>query len=136
MFDKNSLTRLVYSVNVAVVITLTVLLLTSHNPDIVLFVFKGMLAGASIWFAGEILFSVCEKIFPTNVLAGYVVLFLLILCGTSGFAYLFGMRDIVFLLGMSAAAEVFGLGITFFYRGKVTRDLNVQLMKHKNNPIQ
>lgn len=135
MFDKNSLTRLLYSVNVAAMITLGVLALTADNPGEVMFVFKGMLAGASIWLAGEVLFSICEKIFPTNVLAGYVVLFLLILLGTSGFAYLFGMRDILFLLGMSAAAEIFGLGITFFYRRKMTRDMNAKLLLHKNNPL-
>lgn len=134
MFDRDSFPRLVFSVNVAVLITLSALLMTSDNPDVVLFVFKGMLAGVSIWLAGEILFSICEKWFPTNILSGYAVLFLLILLGTSGFAYLFGMRDIPLLLGMSAVAEIFGLGITFFYRRKVTKDLNTQLMKHKNNP--
>ncbi len=133
MFNKDSFIRLIYSIVVALSITLCAMYFTTEYKEVVLIVFKGMMAGIIIWFLGEFFFSLCEKLFPTNILSGYIILFFLILLGTSGFGYIFGIKDIITLLIMSIVAEIFGLGVTFFYRRKLTKDLNEQLLKHKNN---
>jgi len=133
MFDKDSFIRLIYSIVVAMFITLLAIFFTTDYSEVVLIVLQGMLAGLIIWFFGEILFSICEKLFPTNILSGYIILFFLILLGTSGFGYIFGLKNINYLLVISAVAEIFGLGITLFYRKKVTKALNDQLIRHKHD---
>ena len=131
VFDRTSLIRLLYSVFIATLITLFAMAFTTEHGEAAGYVLKGMLAGAVIWFLGECLFSLCELLSPQSVALGYGVLGFLILLGTAGFGYLLGVRDIGVLAVMSAAAEVFGMGITVFYRRKYIRALNEKLARSK-----
>ena len=108
-----------------------VLVTVYDNSEVVFIILKSMLAGASIWFVGEILFPLCEKIFPHSVIPGYVVLFFLIFIGTGVFGYLFGIRSILVLIKIIAAAEIFGIGIIVFYRRRYVKELNDRLEKSK-----
>ncbi|MEN8905190.1 MAG: hypothetical protein ABF289_04435 [Clostridiales bacterium] len=130
MFDKDSFIRLMYSVLVSAVITMLVLLTT--YSEAVFFILKGMLAGTIIWFLGELLFPFCEKLYPKSILAGYIVLSLLIFCGTIGFAYLLGLRSLVVLIKICILAEICGVGITILYRNKYTKLLNKKLESNRN----
>lgn len=132
MFDKNSLIRLLYSVFVATIITSFALLVTTGHLEAVFYIVKGMCAGAVIWLLGEVLSSLCEKLFPQSVLPQYGVLVFLILLGTAGFGYLLGVTDIGVLVIMTIAAEVCGIGITMFYRSKYIHALNDKLAKSKD----
>lgn len=132
MFDKNSLTRLIYSLFVAIIITMIVLVATSNYLVPVLYILKGMIAGTVIWLFGEVLFTLCERLYPKSIVPGYIVLVLLILVGTTGFGYIFGAKNIGLLVKMSLGAELCGIGITLFYRRKYTKELNENLAKIKN----
>lgn len=132
MFDRDSLIRLTYSVVVAIIITLLTLVLTTNPSGAAFYLLKGMFAGTVIWLLGEVLFSLCEKLYPKSVLVGYVVLVFLILVGTSGFGYIFGVKDIWMLVMMSIAAEICGISITLFYRRKYANTLNERLAERKN----
>ena len=131
MFDRASLIRLLYSLFIATLITLFALAVSTEYTEAVWYVLKGMLAGAVIWLLGEFLFSLCERVFPRSAAPGFMVLTFLILLGTSGFGYLLGVRDIGVLVVMSAAAEIFGIGITVFYRSQYMRALNEKLAEIK-----
>jgi len=131
MFDRTSWIRLLYSLFIATLITLVAMAVTTDHIEMVWYVLKGMLAGAVIWFLGECLFSLCERVFPRSAAPGFVVLVFLILLGTAGFGYLLGVRDIGVLAVMSAAAEFCGIGITVFYRSRYMRALNEKLAQVK-----
>ena len=136
MFDKESLFRCMYSLLISILITMIVLVVTSDNMQVVFFILKGMLAGAIIWFLGELLFPLCEKLFPYSIIPGYIVLIILIFGGTGIFGYLYGIKSISVLIKMCIAAEIFGVGITVLYRRKYTKDLNEKLEKNqKENNI-
>lgn len=108
-----------------------VLVATYDNTEVVFIILKGMFAGVSIWFAGELLFPLCEKIFPHSVIPGYVVLIILIFGGTGVFGYLFGAKSMSVLIKMCVAAEIFGIGIVVVYRRKYVKKLNDKLEKNK-----
>jgi|GEM_PF-3208087 len=131
MFSKESLIRLLYSVFIASLITMFALVIISDQAAAVFNILKGMLAGAVIWLLGEVLFTLCERRFSNSIVPGYVVLAFLILIGTMGFGYVMGIDDFLLLAIMSLAAEVFGIGITLFYRHKYTHTLNERLERSK-----
>lgn len=131
MFNRESLIRLLYSVFIASLITMFALVIVSDQTEAVFDMLKGMLAGAVIWLLGEVLFTLCERLFSKSIVPGYVVLAFLILLGTAGFGYVLGIDDILLLAIMSIAAEAFGIGITLFYRQKYIHTLNERLEKSK-----
>jgi hypothetical protein len=131
VFDRTSVIRLLYSMFIATLITLFALAMSGGYTEAVLYILKGMLAGAVIWLLAEVLFTLCEWLYPRSPLPGYVVLAFLILVGTAGFGYLFGFTDIAVLGVMCLAAEACGIGITVFYRKKYIRELNEKLARSK-----
>lgn len=133
MFNRESLIRLLYSAFIASLITMFALVITSDQTDAVFSILKGMLAGAVIWLLGEVLFTLCERLFSKSIVPGYVVLTFLILLGTMGFGCIMGIRDFLLLAIMSIAAEVFGIGIALFYRHKYIHTLNEKLEKSKRD---
>lgn len=132
MFDKDSWIRLTYSVLAAMIITMIALIFTTQYKDVVFTIWKGMIAGAVIWLLGELLFPLCEKIYPNSIIPGYVMLFLLIFLGTFGFAYILGVKELLILFILCAAAEINGIGITIIYRRKYMKQLNENLERSKN----
>jgi hypothetical protein len=131
MFNKDFLLRCMYSLLISLLITIIVLMTTYDNTEVLLIILKGMFAGVSIWFVGELLFPLCEKIFPHSVIPGYVVLIILIFGGTGFCGYLFGVKSMSVLIKMCVAAEIFGLGITVIYRRQYVKELNDKLEKNK-----
>lgn len=132
MFDKNSFIRLIYSVLVAMTITMIVLAITTQYSVVVFIILKGMIAGAVIWFLGELLFPICEKIYPRSIIPSYLLLMLLILIGTSVFGHILGVKSIPLIIKMCIAAELFGVGITILYRRIYIKKLNENLERNKN----
>lgn len=133
MFDKSSLTRLLYSVLLAAMLTMLALVLTTEHARVVWYLLKGMGTGAVLWLLGEILFSLCERLSPRRAMLGYIVIALLILLGTAGFCYLYGVTDVAVIAIIVAVAEANGMGITAFYRRKYIRELNEKLARSKEN---
>ena len=131
MFDKSSWIRFLYSVLVAMFITMGVLLTDREHSGTILLILKGMLAGAVIWFSGEMLFQLCEKLYPKSFIPGFILLFLLILGGTALFGCLLGIERILQLIMICLVSEVCGMGISVFYWRKYTKELNRLLEKKK-----
>lgn len=127
MFDKNSFIRLMYTILISILITMIVLALNSDNAEVIFLLLKGILAGTVIWFLGELLFPLCEKIFPRSIIPGYIVLIILIFGGTAIFGYVFGVKSISVLVKMCVAAEIFGIGIVVIYRINYIKSLNEKL---------
>ncbi len=131
MFDKDSFLRLLYTILISILITLLVLATFSDYKEACFIVLKGIFAGFIIWLLGELLFPMCEKLYPRSILPSYLVLALLIATGTAGFAYIFGMRALSVLVKICLVAEICGIGITILYRRHYTKTLNANLEKNK-----
>lgn len=131
MFDKDSFLRLMYSVLISILITLIVMAVFFDYSEVVFLILKGILAGTVIWFMGEVLFPLCEKLYPRSIIPGYIVLILIIFIGTAIFGYLLGVKSVSILIKMCIAAEVCGIGITVLYRRKYIKDLNDNLERNK-----
>lgn len=131
MFDKNSVLRLIYTVLISVFITLIVLAVFYDYAGVVIIILKGIIAGVLIWFMGEVLFPLCEKIYPRSIIPSYIVLILIISIGTAIFGYLLGVKSVSILVKMCITAELFGIGVTVIYRRKYIKDLNSKLEKNQ-----
>jgi len=128
---KDYLTRLLYTAVISAVIYISVSTLFMHESIKASSVLKSVGIGAGIWIVAEIVSEVVTRKWPHRVWPGFVVLFVIIACGTAAGTWLLGVEPLILILLICLFAEVFGFLIAIVYWRIYKKKLNDQLEAYK-----
>jgi hypothetical protein len=105
---------IIISAIVGALVGLPVIIILANHVDTASLIKSGI-AGLTIGILSRSMFLSVYKNIRKKPALSFFIVFTIIFIGTFSFSYLFGIRNIYYIILMVTFAELIGLAITFFY---------------------